>query len=131
MDELIGRIFFLLFGLILLISTIYGWKRRRNILKHGVLTDAAIVSIKKDVNLGALGSSWFTKVVYKIDGKPVKTNYTVTTRKPKYIIGEVVQVLYDKENPEQNLPANSSSKNVFFFIVFILSLVIILTAILA
>ena len=132
MEIIFGRILFIMFGIILLISAIYGRKRRKNFLENGVRTDATIVSIEKDVSTSVHGgSSWFTKIKYEVGGNIIKTNYTETIIKPKYTIGEIVQVLYDKERPEQNLPVNTSRGHILFFVLFILGVALILIGLLA
>ena len=68
--------------------------------------------------------SWFPIIKYTINGKGYKTRHYHGTAKEKYKIGEVIDILYNPEKPEEYIIIKENSfkriEVIFVFVGFIL-----------
>ena len=109
--------YLLLIGLPLLIIGLLLLLRRRAVLENGVHTEAEVVNIVR--NRGSRNATSSPVIRYMADGVEREVVYRVGDSKPKYQVGEVIKVAYNKNNPE-DVHILDDKMHVFALLVFIL-----------
>ena len=98
------EIFFFILGSSFILFPIVFLLDKKELRDNGVHADATVVSTRRAMRLrgGRAGTTYFPVVKYDVDGLVYTTESRVSHIRPRYKDGEVVRIIYDKEDVKKS-----------------------------
>lgn len=118
-------VFFILIGLLIFLFGIISFIKLKKVLKYGIRTEGEIVNIKIEKTKSLQGADELSDIYYKYeikykDSSNVKiVKWSDFQTQCKYEIGNIVEVIYKKDIPEEFIIFPSTQKRLFIIFLFI------------
>jgi len=104
------NLMFLILGSSCIVAAIYLFISKRNILNYGEYADARVVeSIHRR---GRRGGTYIPVLEYEVGGEVHRVQYSVGNANAKYKDGEMVKIIYNRENVENVVIEGDNTKYV-------------------
>jgi len=116
----------LMFGFFAILIGVYPLLTRKNLRDNGECVDSVVVSSER--RKSGFGKRVFVLLKYEANGATYETEYTTATSAFKYKDGEIVRIIYRKDDPRQIVIENDKSTVLTSVTFLLVGVVVILSA---